>query len=147
MVLAGHLTYDFAPPGVAIPLLVLCRRHHLEIPGLPGPRNCTGNRTGNLGSGASLWLAAPNPVARSCSLSGPLHAVDVPVQAPGPGRPQHRALAGAQGALKLVQCRGMRGGTCTHRINTQSIKSTSTWHAIHLCASTNRYRSIYSTTV
>ena len=41
-------------------------------------------------------------MARSCGLAAPPHAGDVPVQVPGPGRPQHRALAGAQGALKLV---------------------------------------------
>ena len=49
--------------------------------------------------GASLRLAAPNPVARSFGLAGPPHAGDVPVQAkapwPGPGRFQHRALAAA----------------------------------------------------
>ena len=52
------------------------------------------------------WLH-PNPVANSCSLDSPPDIGDVPVQAPGPGRFKHRALAGAQGALRLalVQCR------------------------------------------
>ena len=70
-----------------------------------------------LESGASVLLVAPNPVASSCSLDSPRDIGDVPVQAPGPGRFKHRALAGAQGALRLapVQC---RDGTCTHEINT-----------------------------
>ena len=52
-----------------------------------------------LESGASVLLVAPNPVANSCSLDSPPGIGDVPVQAPGPGRSKHRALAGAQGAL------------------------------------------------
>ena len=56
-----------------------------------------------LESGACLRLAAPNPVASLFGLAGPPNAGDVLVQAPGPGRFQHRALAGAQGALQLVQ--------------------------------------------
>ena len=91
-----------------------------------------------LESGACLQLAAPNPVASLFGLAGLSNAGDVPVQAPGPGRLQHRALAGAQGVLQLVQC---WDGT-----HTQSIKSIPTWHAMHLYASTNRYGSIYPTT-
>ena len=74
-----------------------------------------------LESGASLRLAAPNPVASSFGLVGPPHSGDVPVQAPGPGRfqRQHRALAGAQGALQLVQCQdGSHGTHRSSRINT-----------------------------
>ena len=43
-----------------------------------------------LESGASVRLAAPNPVANSCSLDSPPDVGDVSVQAPGlgPGRPQ-----------------------------------------------------------
>ena len=95
-----------------------------------------------LGSGTfvRLALAAPSPVANSCGLDSPPGVGVVPMQAPGPGRPQHPVQAGAQGALQLVQCRDG-----TQRINTQSIKSTSMGHAMHLCASTNRYRSIYPT--
>ena len=68
-----------------------------------------------LESGASVLLVAPNPVANSCSFESPPGIGDVPVQAPGPGRSKHRALAGAQGALRLalVQCRDG-----THEINT-----------------------------
>ena len=104
------LTYDSAPPRVAIPLLVLRRRHLLQ--------NFRGFLTlaivlgAVLESGACLRLAAPNPVASLFGLAGPSDAGDVPVQAPGPGRLQHRALAGAQGALQLVQC-----WDGTHRIN------------------------------
>ena len=60
-----------------------------------------------LESGASVLLVAPNPVANSRSLDIPPDIGDVPVQAPGPGRFKHWALAGAQGALRLalVQCR------------------------------------------
>ena len=54
-----------------------------------------------LESGVSLRLAAPNPVASSFGVAAPPHAGDVPVQTPGPGRFQHRALAGAQGDFKL----------------------------------------------
>ena len=70
-----------------------------------------------LESGASVLLVAPSPVANSCSLDSPPGIGDVPVQAPGPGRFKHWALAGAQGALRLalVQCRDG-----THEINTQS---------------------------
>ena len=70
-----------------------------------------------LESGASVLLVAPNPVANSRSLYIPPDIGDVPVQAPGPGRFKHWALAGAQGALRLalVQCRDG-----THEINTQS---------------------------
>ena len=68
-----------------------------------------------LESGASVLLVAPNPVANSRSLDSPPDIGDVPVQAPGPGRFKHWALAGAQGALRLalVQCRDG-----THEINT-----------------------------
>jgi hypothetical protein len=69
-------------------------------------------------SDAYVLLVAPNPVctvANSCSLDSPPGIGDVPVQAPGPGRFKHWALAGAQGALRLalVQCRDG-----THEINT-----------------------------
>ena len=138
------LTYDFAPgprQGSNSPFDLVPQAPFRKFQGFLALATVLGTV---LGSGASLRLVAPNPVARSCGLAGPPHAGDVPVQAPGPGRPQHLALAGAQGALKLVQCRGG-----THRINTQFIKYTSTWHARHqvLCASTNRYRSIYPTIV
>ena len=70
-----------------------------------------------LESGASVLLVAPNPVANSCSLESTPGIGDVPVQAPGPGRFKHWALAGlgAQGPLRLalVQCRDG-----THEINT-----------------------------
>ena len=128
------LTCDFAPPRAAIPLLVLrrARAPFRKLQGFLALAIALGAVLASR-SGASLQMAAPNPVARSFGLAGPLDAGVVPVQArapgPGPGRFQHRALAGAQGALKPVQCRGG-----THRTNTRSIKSTSTctWHAIHL---------------
>ena len=52
-----------------------------------------------LGSGASVLLVAPSPVANSRSLDSPPGIGDVPVQAPGPDRFKHWALAGA-----LAQC-------------------------------------------
>ena len=48
-----------------------------------------------LESGVSMRLAAPNPVANSRSLDSPPDVGDVAVQAPGPGRPQQPAPAGA----------------------------------------------------
>ena len=73
-----------------------------------------------LESGASMLLVAPNPVVNSCGFKPELDSppdvgdVHVPVHAPGPGRCEHWALAGAQGALRLVlvQCRDG-----THEIN------------------------------
>ena len=73
-----------------------------------------------LGSGTSMLLVAPNPVAaNSCSLDRPPDIGDVPVQAPGPGRLsfEHWALAGAQGALRLALVKCLDG---TRKINTQS---------------------------
>ena len=54
-----------------------------------------------LESSASLWLAVPNAMAESPGLAGPPDAWNVPVEAPGPGRFQHRALAGAQATPQL----------------------------------------------
>ena len=72
-----------------------------------------------LESGASMLLVnvAPSPVANSCSLGSPPDIGDVPrpVQAPGPGRFKHWALAEAQGALRLAL---VQYQDVTHEINT-----------------------------
>ena len=54
-----------------------------------------------LESSVPLWLAVPNAIAKSLSLAGPPDVGDVPVEAPGPGCFQHRALAGAQATPQL----------------------------------------------
>ena len=54
-----------------------------------------------LESGVPLWLAVPNAIAESLGLAGPPDVGDVPVEAPGPGCFQHRALAGAQATSQL----------------------------------------------
>ena len=54
-----------------------------------------------LESGVPLWLAVPNAMAKSLGLAGPPDVGDVPVEAPGPGCFQHRALAGAQATSQL----------------------------------------------
>jgi hypothetical protein len=54
-----------------------------------------------LESGVPLWLAVPNAMAESLGLAGPPDVGDVPVEAPGPGCFQHRALAGAQATSQL----------------------------------------------
>ena len=48
-----------------------------------------------------MWLAVPNAMAESPGLAGPPDVGDVPVEAPGPGCFQHRALAGAQATSQL----------------------------------------------
>ena len=70
------LTYDFAPLRVVVPLLVLRRRHCRKFQGFLALAIAL--RT-VLGSGASLRLAAPNPVASSFGVAAPPHAGDVPV--------------------------------------------------------------------
>ena len=51
-----------------------------------------------------MWLAVPNAMAESgesLGLAGPPDVGDVPVEAPGPGCSQQRALAGAQATPQL----------------------------------------------
>ena len=54
-----------------------------------------------LESGVPLWLAVPNAMAEPVGLARPPDVGDVPVEAPGPGCFQHRALAGAQATSQL----------------------------------------------
>ena len=63
-------------------------------------------RTGIWCSGIPLWLAVPNAMApaESLGLAGPPDVGDVPVEAPGAGRFQHRALAGAQATSTRRSC-------------------------------------------
>ena len=54
----GDLTYDSAPPRVAIPLLILRRRHLLED---SRARDCTGGRTGMHPTQWTVYSAWPAP--------------------------------------------------------------------------------------
>ena len=135
----GNLTYDFAPPRVAIPPLVLRRRRLLEKPRASwSSRLYWGPYCNLVLLGHALRLAAPTSVANSCGLAGPPHVGDVPVQVPGPGRAQHRALPGAQAALQLVQCRDGTHGSLIHMYIDVACYAVCTYR----CASMHRYSSI-----
>ena len=109
-------TYDFSPPRVATraPFGLAPQAPFRKFKGFLALMIVLGTV---LESGASMLLVAPNPVANSCGLDSPPGVPDVPVQALGPGRFKHWALARAhvQGALRLALVQCWDG---THEINT-----------------------------
>ena len=124
------------PPGPQSPLCSCAAGTSYKILGFLGPRDCTGDRTGircfyaagcTQPSGQFMQLGQPSRCWRCASAS--TRPRPPPTTSPGRSIRIGRFAAGA-----------VPGGTL--RINTQSIKSTSMWHAMHLCASTNRYKSI-----
>ena len=122
------------PPGSQSPLWSCAAGTSYKNLGLLGPRDCTGDL---LESGASMRMAVPDPVANPCSFDSPPDVGDVPVQfaSTRPRPPPTTSPGGGIGCFSW--CSARPGGTHVHRINTQSIKSTLMWHAMHLCASTN----------
>ena len=70
-----------------------------------------------LESGVPLWLAVPNAIAESLGLAGPPDVGDVPVEAPGPGCFQHRALAGAQATSQLQLVLHIRTLSTLHQVS------------------------------
>ena len=126
------------PPGPQSSLWSCAAGTSYKILGFLGPRDCTGDRTGircfyaagcTQPSGLFMQLGQPSRCWRCASAST---------------RPRPPPTTSSGGSIgRCGWCSAGPGGTHVHRINTQSIKSTSMWHAMHLCVSTNRYRSIY----
>ena len=123
------------PPGSQSPLWSCAAGTSYKILGCFGTRDCTGDRTGiwcfcaagcTQPSGQFMQLGQPSRCWRCVSAST---------------RPRPPPATSSGGSIGRFAAGAVPVGT--HRISTQSIKSTSMWHAMHLCASMNRYRSIY----
>ena len=97
----GNPTYACvfaALQGRKPPLVLRCRHLGFLIPGIPGPRDCSADRTG-------IWCSFSAGCSQSngqiSGSAGPSDVGVVPVQAPGPGagRFQQRAVCGRSTGL------------------------------------------------
>ena len=130
------------PPGPKSPLWSCAAGTTYKILGFLGPRDCTGDRTG-----VRCFCAAgcTQPSGQFMQLGQPARCWRCASASTRPRPPPTTSAGGSigpghQGAFAAGAVPGAGG---TNRISTQSIESTSMWHAMHLRASTDRYRSIY----
>ena len=125
------------PPGPQSPLWSCAAGTSYKNLGFLGPRDCTGDPT-YTGIWCFCAAACTQPSGQFMQAgwpSGCRRCVSAST------RPRPHPTTSSGGGIGRIAAGAVPGGT--HRINTQSIQSTSMWHAMHLCASTNRYRSIY----